>query len=100
MLRLSAGMLALVLMLAGTSREASAAVWWGSRGAQVRQVQKKLKQWGYFDGAVDGIFGRLTKGAVIAFQQYLGIEETGEKRSKNEKNEDCKLPIKNLQKTY
>ena len=27
--------------------------------------------------AVDGIFGRLTKGAVIAFQQYLGIEETG-----------------------
>ncbi|MBQ5764005.1 MAG: peptidoglycan-binding protein [Ruminococcus sp.] len=27
--------------------------------------------------AVDGIFGPLTKGAVIALQQYLGIEETG-----------------------
>ena len=77
MLRLSAGMLALVLMLAGTSREASAAVWWGSRGAQVRQVQKKLKQWGYFDGAVDGIFGRETYDAVVRFQRKNGLAADG-----------------------
>ena len=77
MLRLSAGMLALVLMLAGTSREASAAVWWGSRGAQVRQVQKKLKQWGYFDGAVDGIFGGETYDAVVRFQRKNGLAADG-----------------------
>ena len=77
MLRLSAGMLALALMLCGTSREASAAVWWGSRGTQVRQVQKKLKQWGYFNGAVDGIFGGETYDAVVRFQKKNGLAADG-----------------------
>ena len=29
----------------------------GSRGATVKTIQQKLKRWGYYTGAVDGIFG-------------------------------------------
>jgi len=37
---------------------------------------------------------------VFCTKIKIGIEKTRGKRSKNEKNEDCKLPIKILQKTY
>ena len=36
----------------------------GSRGDEVVTLQKKLKQWGYYDGAVDGVFGAGTEKAV------------------------------------
>ena len=45
-----------LMMLACVPR-AEAAVAWGSRGEQVSQVQRKLKQWGYYSGTVDGVFG-------------------------------------------
>ena len=49
----------------------------GSRGQEVRSVQQKLRSLGFYSGAVDGIFGPRTKEAVLAFQRYLDIEETG-----------------------
>ncbi len=49
----------------------------GSRGEEVKQVQRKLKQWGYYTGAVDGIFGAATKKAVIYFQQKNGLTADG-----------------------
>ncbi len=54
----------------------------GDRGESVRIIQGYLNKIGENTPeipaiAVDGIFGPKTKGAVIAFQQYLGIEETG-----------------------
>ena len=76
-LRLTAGMLSLTLLLLGTSREAQAAVWWGAKGTQVRQVQQKLKQWGYYDGAVDGVFGQGTYDAVVRFQKKNGLTADG-----------------------
>jgi len=57
--------------------EASAAVYWGSRGEQVRQVQRKLKQWGYYDGEVDGVFGQETYDAVTYFQRKNGLTADG-----------------------
>ena len=36
----------------------------GSSGEQVRIIQTKLKNWGYYDGAVDGIYGSQTAQAV------------------------------------
>ena len=75
--RIGAGLLAFALILIGTSREALAAVYWGERGAQVRQVQKKLKQWGYFDGAVDGVFGQETYDALVRFQKKNGLTPDG-----------------------
>ena len=41
----------------------------GSTGAQVRTLQTKLKNWGYYRGAIDGIYGSGTKAAVIKFQK-------------------------------
>ena len=53
----------------------------GSRGDTVKQIQQKLKRWGYYSGSVDGIFGSGTKKAVIYFQQKTSrnyiIRKTG-----------------------
>ena len=49
----------------------------GSRGDEVRKIQKKLKELGYYNGSVDGIFGSATKKAVIAFQKNCGITADG-----------------------
>ena len=49
----------------------------GSSGSTVRQVQQKLKNWGYYNGAVDGIFGSGTRKAVIYFQQKNKLTADG-----------------------
>lgn len=49
----------------------------GSRGNEVRQIQTKLKQLGYYSGTVDGIYGTNTKNAVIAFQKNCGLAADG-----------------------
>ncbi len=35
----------------------------------IKLVQQKLKNWGYYTGSVDGIYGSKTKAAVIKFQR-------------------------------
>ena len=49
----------------------------GSRGSEVKEVQRRLKEWGYYSGSVDGIFGAGTKQAVIAFQKKNGLTADG-----------------------
>lgn len=49
----------------------------GSTGATVKTIQQKLKNWGYYTGAVDGIFGAKTKAAVISFQKKNGLTADG-----------------------
>ena len=49
----------------------------GSSGEQVRVIQDKLKRWGYYDGAVDGIFGSATARAVRYFQRSNGLQVDG-----------------------
>ena len=49
----------------------------GSTGSEVKEVQRRLKQWGYYSGSVDGIFGSGTKKAVIAFQKKNGLTADG-----------------------
>lgn len=49
----------------------------GSRGNEVRQIQQKLKNWGYYFGEVDGIFGVQTKKAVMDFQRKNGLAVDG-----------------------
>lgn len=49
----------------------------GSRGDEVRKIQNKLKSLGFFDGAVDGIYGVKTQRAVRQFQKSVGITADG-----------------------
>ena len=49
----------------------------GSRGTTVKTIQTKLKNWGYYKGAVDGIFGAQTKEAVKYFQRRNGLKVDG-----------------------
>ena len=50
---------------------------YGSRGSEVRQIQTKLKNWGYYKGSVDGIYGSQTVAAVKSFQKKNGLKVDG-----------------------
>ncbi len=50
---------------------------YGSRGDEVRQIQTKLKNWGYYSGSVDGIYGSATLAAVKSFQKKNGLTVDG-----------------------
>ena len=49
----------------------------GSSGSEVKEMQQKLKRWGYYTGSVDGVYGAATKKAVIAFQKKNGLTADG-----------------------
>ncbi|MBP5308919.1 MAG: spore cortex-lytic enzyme [Clostridia bacterium] len=49
----------------------------GSTGSEVKTVQQKLKNWGYYTGAVDGIFGPKTLEAIKYFQRRNGLAVDG-----------------------
>ena len=49
----------------------------GSRGEEVRKIQTKLNNWGYYSGNVDGIFGWQTQEAVKSFQKKNGLKADG-----------------------
>lgn len=50
---------------------------YGSSGQEVRQIQEKLKRWGYYNGNIDGIYGSQTTVAVKAFQKKNGLSVDG-----------------------
>lgn len=49
----------------------------GSTGSEVRQIQTRLKDWGYYTGTVDGVYGTATRNAVVAFQRKNGLTADG-----------------------
>ena len=49
----------------------------GSTGDTVRELQTRLKNWGYYTGSVDGIYGSLTVAAVKYFQRVNGLAVDG-----------------------
>ena len=49
----------------------------GASGGEVKELQRRLKQWGYYNGAVDGIYGKGTVEAVKKFQQKNGLTADG-----------------------
>lgn len=50
----------------------------GSSGTTVTQIQTRLKSWGYYSGAVDGIYGSATESAVRYFQRTNGLTADGQ----------------------
>lgn len=49
----------------------------GASGATVTEIQTRLKNWGYYSGEVDGMFGSATAKAVKYFQQKNGLTADG-----------------------
>ena len=49
----------------------------GSRGTEVRNIQTRLKSWGYYSYTVDGIYGWRTAEAVKKFQRKHGLVADG-----------------------
>ena len=67
-----------VIMLVQSMQNADAAVYkQGSTGSTVSQIQTKLKNWGYYSGSVDGIYGSKTVAAVKKFQKTNGLAVDG-----------------------
>lgn len=50
----------------------------GATGAGVTEIQTRLKAWGYYTGAVDGVYGIGTEKAVRYFQRSNGLTEDGQ----------------------
>ena len=70
-------LLALLLLLSALTSGSAAVLAWGSRGEQVALVQQKLREYGYLSQEADGVFGRNTYNAVIAFQRKNGLTADG-----------------------
>lgn len=49
----------------------------GSRGNDVVKLQTELKNRGMYNSVVDGIYGRITRAAVVSFQKASGIAVDG-----------------------
>ena len=50
---------------------------YGSSGTEVTQIQQKLSSLGYYNGAIDGVYGTQTKNADIRFQKDCGLTADG-----------------------
>lgn len=60
-----------------TPNPAYKAIQMGDNGDQVRQLQEKLMEYGYYTGELDGRFGNQTRRAVEAFQYQHGLSADG-----------------------
>ena len=71
------GIIAAVGIIDHNSDVAEVVSRFGSSGSEVRQIQTKLKNWGYYKGEIDGIYGSRTVSAVKYFQRKNGLTVDG-----------------------
>ncbi len=69
--------LAFILTCVFTESSAFALSKLGSQGQEVINIQTRLKNWGYYSGSVDGIYGSKTVAAVKEFQRKNGLTADG-----------------------
>ena len=50
---------------------------YGSNGDEVKQIQTKLRDWGFYNGSIDGVYGSQTYEAVKKFQSSNGLTADG-----------------------
>lgn len=75
--RISVIVLSLIISLVFTENSALALSKIGSRGSEVTNIQTRLKNWGYYSGSVDGVYGWRTANAVKDFQRKHGLTADG-----------------------
>ncbi len=74
-----AAIIALNFAFAAFSQHAAADLYKkGATGAGVTEIQTRLKAWGYYTGAVDGVYGSGTEKAVRYFQRSNGLAADGQ----------------------
>lgn len=67
-----------VICFSNMMPQANAAVYkQGSYGDTVKQIQTKLKNWGYYSGSIDGVYGSATTEAVKYFQRTNKLTADG-----------------------
>jgi len=66
-----------IFLILAAQTQASAAYRRGDSGTQVTEIQRRLSDWGYYSGEIDGIFGSRTEKAVRDFQQKNGLTADG-----------------------
>lgn len=71
----------------------------GSRGAEVKKIQTKLKKLKLFKGKIDSIYGKKTAAAVKKFQKKKKIKATGNCDAKTLKALGIKAKAKSKKKT-
>ncbi len=49
----------------------------GDKGQEVKEMQQELKNWGYYDGKVNGSFGYDTFASVLKYQRTYGFRASG-----------------------
>lgn len=64
-------------IIASNNNSVEALSKYGSSGEEVKQIQTKLKSWGYYNGSIDGIYGSQTLAAVKSFQKKNGLTVDG-----------------------
>lgn len=71
----------------------------GSKGSRVKDLQKNLTKLGYSTNGVDGIFGKGTQKAVLAFQKAHGLTADGIVGTKTQRAIEKALKNKKTNKT-
>jgi len=67
----------LAVLLYGCAAQPAASYKLGSSGEEVKEIQRRLRDWGYYKGPVDGKYGEATRAAVILFQKKHGLTADG-----------------------
>jgi N-acetylmuramoyl-L-alanine amidase len=49
----------------------------GDKGTEVKDMQQELKNWGYFNGNISGIFDSDTFASVLRYQRTYGLKANG-----------------------
>lgn len=70
-------LVALIVSIVGSYYKSFATSKFGSSGEEVRQIQSKLKSWGFYSGSIDGVYGSQTVEAVKKFQRKNGLTADG-----------------------
>lgn len=68
--------------------------------SQIKSIQTKLKRWGYYNGAVDGVSGPKTVAAIKLFQKKNGLVADGIVGSKTAAAMGIKLTSTSSSSTY
>ncbi|MFW6238091.1 MAG: spore cortex-lytic enzyme [Halanaerobiales bacterium] len=67
----------ITLYISYTGQAQKRFLYYGVKNSDVRTLQRKLSQWNFYNGSIDGVFGSGTSQAVKEFQRKNGLQVDG-----------------------